>query len=130
VPDVAGKTIEEAQKLLEDAGFGFANGGAGDSALPAGQAASTNPSGTVPKGSIVTVYTSNGLLATVPDVSGAASYDEAKAALQSAGFANVGQKCAVDPAATTPKVTGVDPPAGTAARKDGKVTVTVSKTSC
>lgn len=130
VPDVAGKTIEEAQKLLEDAGFGFANGGAADSVLPAGQAASTNPAGTVPKGSIITVYTSNGLLAAVPDVSAAASYEDARAAIQGAGFANVGQKCVVDPAAATPKVTGVDPPAGTAARKDGKITVTVSKTSC
>ncbi|MBF4566558.1 transglycosylase domain-containing protein [Plantibacter sp. VKM Ac-2876] len=130
VPDVAGKSIEEAQQILEDAGFGFENGGAADSALPVGQAASTNPAGTVPKGSIITVYTSNGLVGVIPDVSAAASFDDAKAAIQGAGFSNVGQKCVADPAATATKVTGVDPPAGSQAKKDAKITVTITKNKC
>ncbi|MGG7508861.1 transglycosylase domain-containing protein [Plantibacter sp. YIM 135249] len=130
VPDVKGKSIEEAQKLIEDAGFGFENGGAVDSELPAGQATGSDPSGSAPKGSIVKVTTSNAALAIVPDVSAATSFEDAKGQLSQAGFTTVGQACKADPGAGAAKITGVDPPAGTAARKDGKVTVSITKPAC
>ncbi|MGG7464706.1 transglycosylase domain-containing protein [Plantibacter sp. YIM 135347] len=130
VPDVKGKSIEEAQKLIEDAGFGFENGGAVDSELPSGQATGSDPSGSAPKGSIVKVTTSNAALAIVPDVSAATSFEDAKGQLSQAGFTTVGQACKADPGAGAAKITGVDPPAGTAARKDGKVTVSITKPAC
>ncbi|MFZ4893115.1 transglycosylase domain-containing protein [Plantibacter sp. Mn2098] len=130
VPDVRGKSIDEAQKLIEDAGFGFLNGGVVDSELPNGQVTGSDPAGLAPKGSIVTVTTSNQSMAIVPDVGGAKSFDEAKALLNQAGFGTVAQVCKAEPGAGAGKITGIDPPAGTAAKRDAKVTVSVSKEAC
>ena len=67
IPDVRGKTLDEARSMIENAGFGTADAGPQDSELPAGQVSATNPSGSAPRGSVVGVHTSNGSLVLMPD---------------------------------------------------------------
>jgi membrane peptidoglycan carboxypeptidase len=130
VPNVAGLSLADARRVIEGAGLGFADGGQQDSGLPVGQVTGTSPSGSVNKGTIVTVYTSNGALRTVPDaVTGKASFDQARAALNGAGFANVAESCQVDPAGTGAP-SAQDPPPGTAARADTTITITTRKPAC
>ncbi|WP_419817198.1 transglycosylase domain-containing protein [Glaciibacter flavus] len=124
VPDVRGKSIQEAQSLIEGAGFGFADGGQQDSELPAGQVSSTNPSGNAPKGSVVTVYTSNGSLVLLPNAIG---QDEGTAR----GTLNQFQIKKQDGDVTDPnqdgKVIATDPAAGAATKPGSQVTITVGK---
>ncbi|MCU1437053.1 MAG: hypothetical protein JWP66_140 [Naasia sp.] len=129
VPNVTGLSIEAARKVIEGSGLGFVDGGQQDSSLPVGQVSGTSPNGSVGKGSIITVYTSNGALRTVPDVNGAPNFAAAKAALNGAGFANVTEQCQTTPGATGSAV-GQNPPAGTAARPDTAITVTTQKATC
>lgn len=74
VPSVIGQTPEQAKALLESLNYVYADGGTPvPSALPAGKVASTDPApGTkTPAGATVTVYVSDGSLATtMPDVVG------------------------------------------------------------
>jgi len=95
VPSVQGKTIAEAQSLIEAAGFTFQDGGATDNEAPAGTAAGSVPAGgeSVAKGSTVTVYTSNGALRSIPDVvSGSNSLGDAANKLGQAGWKFAGTK--------------------------------------
>jgi membrane peptidoglycan carboxypeptidase len=87
VPDLTGKSVQEAQAALEDLGLTYQDGGQADSALPAGQVAGTNPSAgsTVGIGGTVTVATSNGSLKAIPNVVGMKASD-AILALSQAGF--------------------------------------------
>jgi len=88
VPALVGSTSASAQTLLSGVGLTFVDGGTQASAAPAGQVISSSPAGgsLVPKGSSVTVYTSDGTGAgTVPTITGA-SLKDAKNALQGAGF--------------------------------------------
>ncbi|WP_172582681.1 transglycosylase domain-containing protein [Subtercola boreus] len=72
VPDVSGLTISQAFNKLENAGFTANDAGDEDSSKPAGQVSSTNPAGgsSATKGSEVDVFTSNGKLIKLPDVTG------------------------------------------------------------
>jgi membrane peptidoglycan carboxypeptidase len=95
VPAVQGKTIAEAQSLIEAAGFSFQDGGATDNEAPAGTAAGSVPAGgtNATKGATVTVYTSNGTLKAIPDVvSGTASLGDAANKLSQAGWKFAGTK--------------------------------------
>jgi membrane peptidoglycan carboxypeptidase len=95
VPTVQGKTIAEAQQLVEAAGFTFQDGGATDNEAPAGTAAGSVPAGgeNATKGATVTVYTSNGALKSIPDViSGTASLGDAANKLGQAGWKFAGTK--------------------------------------
>lgn len=95
VPAVQGKTIAEAQSLVEAAGFTFQDGGATDNEAPAGTAAGTDPAaGTnATKGATVTVYTSNGALKSIPDViSGSNTLGDAANKLGQAGWKFAGTK--------------------------------------
>ncbi|WP_170927110.1 transglycosylase domain-containing protein [Agreia sp. VKM Ac-1783] len=87
IPDVRGKSITEAKSIVEAAGFTFLDGGAIDSDVPAGLAAGTDPGAgnSAPKGSQLSVLTSNGQLKPVPDVSGM-ELGAAAQAIQAAGF--------------------------------------------
>ncbi|MDC5697046.1 transglycosylase domain-containing protein [Intrasporangium calvum] len=60
IPSVNGRTVAEATKILEDAGFGVDVGGSMASSIPKGLVAGTSPFGRAPKGSVVTIYTSEG----------------------------------------------------------------------
>ena len=124
VPDVRGKSIQDAQSILENAGFGFVDGGQQDSELPAGQVSGTNPSGNAAKGSVVTVYTSNGSLVLLPNAIG---QDEGTAR----GTLNQFQIKKQDGDVTDPnqdgKVIATDPAAGAATKPGSQVTITVGK---
>ncbi|MCU1569785.1 MAG: hypothetical protein JWR33_526 [Naasia sp.] len=130
VPNVKGLTLDSARAKLEDAGFGFEDGGKRDSDLPVGIVIGTNPSGTTSRGAIVSVYTSNGKLMTVPDaVTASSSFGESRARLGAAGFGDVREACVVD-AAGTGKPTAQHPAPGSGAKATTAITVTISKPSC
>jgi membrane peptidoglycan carboxypeptidase len=88
VPALAGSTAATAQTTLSGLGLTYIDGGTEASAQPAGQVTSTTPAAgsLVPKGSAVTVQTSDGSGAAVmPTVTGQKLTDAEKA-IQSAGF--------------------------------------------
>ncbi len=88
--DIVGLSPDGARSLLQGLDLRYVDGGPVDSDLPAGTVASTNPGpGTrVAKGTQITVYTSNGSGATVPNVVGQ-PLGAAVQQLQGAGFSNV-----------------------------------------
>ncbi|WP_349899579.1 transglycosylase domain-containing protein [Parafrigoribacterium soli] len=78
VPSLIGQSPEQAKALLESLNYEYADGGPVPSALPAGRVASTDPApgSKTPVGATVTVYTSDGSLATtMPDVIGKNRHD-------------------------------------------------------
>ncbi|HEU4850125.1 MAG TPA: transglycosylase domain-containing protein [Terrimesophilobacter sp.] len=132
IPNLEGKTPEEAKALLESLGFHYADGGQKPSDAPIGTVAySDPPAGTkVSKGYQVKVFTSDGTLyVEMPDVIGK-SLHQANQDLVAAGFnpdkisvewqpvANLG-----DP---TCEVTASNPTPGTPTSKKASVTLTVS----
>jgi membrane peptidoglycan carboxypeptidase len=119
VPDLTGQSPSQAQSTLEGLGFTYQDGGPVDSAAPAGTVASTDPAAgsSVGVGSSVTVYTSNGNLTALPDVTGKKASDAIKA-LTDAGF---GYQYSGDPSAI---VTATDPAPGTPTKAGTKVKIT------
>lgn len=132
VPDVRGKSLEEAKQALTAAGFTVTEGGKKDSSAPEGTVAGTDPEGgsSIPIGSGVTVYISNGKLSELPDVVGQ-RYDEAVQALNGAGFGSVIGQCAGGQG-NSPKakdiVKGMNPGAGNDAKRNSRITLTVTCT--
>jgi membrane peptidoglycan carboxypeptidase len=130
VPDVRGKSISEAKTIVETAGFTFVDGGAIDSDVPAGQAAGTDPGAgsSLPKGSSLSVLTSNGLLKPIPDVSGKTLNDAANT-LSGAGYTVKSQDQKVpDPnTCPTPVAFGTSPAAGSVAKPGDVVTIVMCK---
>lgn len=102
VPDVVGQSLGAAQEAIELNELQFADGGEVDSDLPAGQVASTDPpaGSSVPRGTTVRVFTSNGLAEPVPDVVGE-SRGDAVTELQGAGY-TVNEVCVDDSDFETP----------------------------
>jgi len=145
VPDLVGGSVASATSLLAGLGLGFTDGGQVDSVLAAGAVASVSPApgSAVPRGASVTVVTSNGALAAVPDLVGT-SRDGAVAALLAAGFVVGVQTCVA--AAGGPAgaggaggagagpgrdvVVSSNPAAGTVARKSGGVQFAVGRATC
>ncbi|HEY5224044.1 MAG TPA: transglycosylase domain-containing protein [Microbacteriaceae bacterium] len=119
VPDLTGKSPADAQSLLTGLGFTYQDGGPVDSAAAAGTVASTNPGAgaSAGLGSTVIVYTSNGSLVALPDVTGKSAAD-AIAALTGAGF---GYAYNGDPAAI---IASTNPAPGTPTKPGTKVTLT------
>ncbi|MDN4598291.1 transglycosylase domain-containing protein [Leifsonia virtsii] len=115
IPDLTGKTPDEAKSILTGLGLDSADGPQQDSVAPAGTVSATDPAaGTqVSKGTVVTIFTSNGSMVAMPNVVGQKAGD-AQAALTAAGFKvkTVGGNSptaivqAQDPAANTPVKTG------------------------
>ncbi|WP_127782477.1 Stk1 family PASTA domain-containing Ser/Thr kinase [Rhodococcus sp. X156] len=113
VPDVAGRSAEEATAVLGDSGLTV--GGTipvYSSAVPAGSVVGSEPAAGAEsrRGSAVTLQVSNAL--SVPDVTGT-SPAEATARLSAAGFAPVIGATVFDPAADAGSVASTVPPAGT-----------------
>jgi membrane peptidoglycan carboxypeptidase len=119
VPQVAGLSLEEARKAIEDAGFVFEDGGQQDSNLPAGTVSGTDPSGQAGRGTTIRVFTSNGQGTTVPDLTGMTA-QQAKSALDQAGLK---LKSTGNPAADA-LVESQNPAGGTAVKRGTEVTVT------
>lgn len=130
VPDVTGGTIEQAQNAITLNELTFADGGQVDSDLPVGRVVRTDPpaGSAVPRGTTVTVYTSNGLAVPVPDVTGQQRND-AKDELEDANF-SVQQQCVADadlngaPPPAMNSVVSQDPAGGTY-RNPATTTVTI-----
>ena len=129
-----GGTPEAAQQAIQLAELSYADGGPVDSDLPVGTVASLNPGegASVPRGTTVTVYTSNGQAVPVPNEVGQDA-GPAEADLNSKGFHNVDQACAVASGPTDPqlgKVVSQVPAAGAAVNPSTAVTLTVKKLTC
>lgn len=95
IPDVKGKSYEEASSIITALGFTVTDGGVADSSVTAGLVSGTNPAAGegLPAGSAVTIYRSSGNMKTIPgDLVGKTGTD-AKNALVAAGFASVTFKC-------------------------------------
>jgi membrane peptidoglycan carboxypeptidase len=138
VPSVIGQTPEQAKALLESLNYAYADGGPVASALPAGRVASTNPApgAKTPVGATVTVYVSDGSLATtMPDVVGKSRHD-ATQLIASKGFDpnNIQVVWVASPTSTDPLIPGPDkcqvvssnPPANAAASKADAITLNIS----
>jgi membrane peptidoglycan carboxypeptidase len=129
VPDVTGQAVEQAKGLIESLKFRFADGGPTPSALPAGKVVRTDPGAgaKVPNGATITVFTSDGSLATtVPNVVGQ-DRDDALAALVASGFVatNVTYTWVNGTPANVCEVQAQNPGGGAAASKADPVTLTV-----
>jgi hypothetical protein len=129
-----GGTPEQAKAAIELAELTYADGGPIDSDLPVGQVASLNPGegSSIPRGTTVTVYTSNGQAVQVPNEVGQ-DFAPATADLHSHGFNNVNQACEVATGPTDPqlgKVVSQVPAGGTAVNPSTAVTLTVRRLTC
>lgn len=137
VPSVIGQTPENAKALLESLNYVFADGGPIASALPQGQVAATDPAaGTkTPVGATVTVYESDGSLATtMPNVIGKDRHT-ANQLISGSGF-NLGNVQVVWVASTTSPgplpgpdkctVVSSNPAANAAAAKTDPITLSIS----
>jgi membrane peptidoglycan carboxypeptidase len=143
VPNVIGASPDGATAALRAAGLDVVRGGEVDSELPQGAVAATTPGpgNRLASGSTVTIYTSNGRLATaaLPDVAaGDRTFDDARAILNGAGFAAISPGCVVlepdgdtapDPARLG-RVVAMAPSAGTRVRPDQDVTLSVTQETC
>ncbi|MFF2049989.1 transglycosylase domain-containing protein [Leifsonia sp. NPDC058194] len=126
IPDLAGKSPDEAKNILKGLGLESADGGPQDSVQPNGTVSATDPAAgsSVGKGTVVTVYTSTGSLTPVPNVVGQKASDAQKA-LTSAGFSvKVAGSGGGD--AT---VQSQDPAANTPAKQGTQITLTVAAAS-
>ena len=138
VPDnLVGGSPAQAQAAITTAELTYADGGPIDSDQPAGTVAGTSPGGgaQVPRGTTVTVYTSNGVAVQAPNVSGTGTnYNDGKAAFQTKGFSNISQGCQVakptDPPASLNTIVSQVPAAGAVVNKSTPVTLTILKITC
>jgi membrane peptidoglycan carboxypeptidase len=126
VPNVTGKTAEQAKAEIELAELNYEKGPKVDSDLPAGTIVRTSPAAgeSVPRGTTVKVYISNGLAEPLPDVTGQ-DVVTAKADLNNAGWTNVVGSCETNPVPSPPDLT-VDqttPAPGTLVNKAALITL-------
>ncbi|WP_353113851.1 transglycosylase domain-containing protein [Microbacterium sp.] len=120
LPDVVGKTIDEAKSILDRAGFSVNVGPEVDSDQPAGTVAAQSPgAGKVAGGVTVTLSPSNGKGGTVPDVTGNIVSD-AQGILNGAGYTNIDWSGNCKPGS---KVQATDPSGGTRAAKSTQIRV-------
>jgi beta-lactam-binding protein with PASTA domain len=132
VPNVVGQTIEQAQSMLEGAGWEVAVGEPVDSDRPTDIVAQQDPSGTAPSGATITIRPSNGQATAVPSVAGT-SVSQATATLASAGFTNLTGSCSVSTDPGTPAdglVSGTNPGAGTVASRSSAISVIYTARNC
>ncbi|WP_144763537.1 transglycosylase domain-containing protein [Curtobacterium sp. 9128] len=126
VPGLAGKTTDEARSIVQSAGLTYVDGGAQAGGGTAGTVSSTSPAegSLLSKGSSVTVYTTDGSQATVPEVAGKALGD-ARSTLNGAGFGTVNVSDQFDPGNGKNQctVSSVDPGAGTNTAKATGITL-------
>jgi len=128
VPDVTGKSPEDARATLAGAGLNYVDGGAQPGGGQPGSVSSTSPAvgSYLSRGGSVTVYTTDGSLGTIPDVPGK-SLKDARAELRDAGFSDVSVIDDYEKGddSTRCQVTAVAPSPGTATSKDTAVTLKI-----
>ncbi|BBY23745.1 Stk1 family PASTA domain-containing Ser/Thr kinase [Mycobacterium stomatepiae] len=126
VPDVAGQTVDIAQKNLTVYGFTKLTQTAVDSPRPAGEVIGTNPpkGQTVPVDSIVELQVSKGNQFLMPDLTGM-FWTDAEPRLRALGWTGVLDKGAdVDAGGSqSHKVVYQNPPAGAGVNRDGIITL-------
>ncbi|MFK4482594.1 transglycosylase domain-containing protein [Curtobacterium sp. AB7] len=126
LPDVRGKSADEARAAISGAGFSYVDGGQQTGGGAAGSVTTTSPAAgsLLSSGSAVTVYTSDGSQGTVPEIGGD-SLGDARSALNDAGFGNVAvtDDYAKGGGNKTCKVAAVDPAIGAAADKNTDVRI-------
>ena len=129
VPDVKGKSFDEASSMLSQLGFNVSDGGEVDSSVGKGLVASSDPAGgsSIPQGSGVTVFRSNGEASPVPDGLIGATGNAAKSTLNGSGFSDVDFTCEAGGKADGKKhkVVAVSPGSGEEARVSGTITLTL-----
>lgn len=100
VPDVSGKSVEEAQDILENAGFTVSDGGEENSSVDKGKVTRTDPAAgeSIPENSTVTLYRSSGEEDTkkIPGGLVGQTAEAAAKKLNDAGFSNVYMECRTD----------------------------------
>ena len=132
LPNVVGKTVDEATKTLEEAGFTVKVGDPVDSPEAAGIVAAQSPgAGKVAGGTDVTINPSTGEGSLVPNVAGMAPA-AAINSLQSAGFnkASLGNCTVKADAPVMGSVTDTDPAAGSMANRKAKINVNFVAIAC
>ncbi|GAA1995129.1 hypothetical protein GCM10009777_33920 [Microbacterium pumilum] len=132
LPSVVGQSIDEATRILNDAGFDVVLGPPVDSSDAEGIVAVQSPgAGLVAGGTTVTISPSNGNGITIPDVSGM-PLDDAVRALRSAGFGDVkAGSCEKDASAGgDPIATGTSPGAGTVVNRNSGIAVNYKVDKC
>ena len=130
VPDVKGKSIEEATSMLTQLGFAVNDGGEVDSTEAEGLAARTDPAAgsSVGLGSGISLYRSNGKASKIPDGLVGQTGNNAKSALNSAGFDNVEFACGTgsDSKPKSNKVLSVSPESGAEVNRGDTVTLALA----
>jgi membrane peptidoglycan carboxypeptidase len=123
LPDLTGKTVDEAKTILAGLGFVYQDGGEQDSAQPKGSVAGTNPAGgtKLSKGSPIQVFTSKGNQKLVPNEVGKTAL-EAMQDLMANGL-QADLSGGFDP---TAKVSAQSPAPNTAVSAGSKVKLTLS----
>jgi serine/threonine-protein kinase len=126
VPDVAGQTVEVAQRNLTVYGFTNFSQTQVDSPLPAGEVVGTNPAKgqTVPVNSVIDIQISKGNQFTMPDLSGMFWMD-AEPRLRALGWTGVLDKGAdVDAGGSqSHRVVSQNPPPNAGCNRDGIITL-------
>ncbi len=126
VPDVAGQTVDVAQKNLNVYGFTKFSQASVDSPRPAGEVIGTNPpkGTTVPVDSVIELQVSKGNQFVMPDVSGM-FWTDAEPRLRALGWTGVLDKGPdVDAGGSLHnKVVYQNPPAGAGVNRDGIITL-------
>ena len=130
IPDLTGKSYDEAASTLTNLGFAVADGGETESSVEKGMVARTEPAGgtSAPLGSGVSILKSNGDGKKVPDGLVGRTGADAKKSLEEAGFTNVDYACDAGNKAypNSNKVLSVSPGSGTDAKKGDQITLTLA----
>lgn len=130
VPDVSGKSVEEAQDILENAGFTVSDGGEENSSVDKGKVTRTDPAAgeSIPENSTVTLYRSSGEEDTkkIPGGLVGQTAEAAAKKLNDAGFSNVYMECRTDGDPDSKKrVEQVTPKSGASTKPAERVTLTL-----
>lgn len=130
VPNVAGRSVEEATNILRGAGFQVTQGGEVSGSQDKGRVERTDPSGQAPAGSMITILVSNGKGTTVPNVVGRAPA-QAISQLAEAGLdGKLGSCTKSDDAPGRGVVTSTDPGAGEDLSRGDTVRVNYERDKC
>ncbi len=131
VPDVAGQELADAANALGQAGFKTKTSRDSSATVESGKVIRTDPAAgsRIDEGSTVTIVVSSGPeLNAVPNVLGMTA-DQAKAAIEGAGFVYRQAGTANANASDDGKVVAQNPSGGTKAEKGATVAVTIGKAS-
>lgn len=130
VPNVVGRSIDDARNTLQNAGFSVTVGDPVDADFGGDRVAAQNPSGSAPAGANITISPGNGQGGTVPDVTGQ-NLNAAQAALKSSGYNNLSVSCKEDGGAPDDgRVNATNPAGGTSANKSTPIVLEVVKKKC